>query len=205
MRSSRRPQANGQIRAFGCGFTPQEASILHLASPRLNHPANDEPRIPLFALLTPPLRRSSPCSRPPSSPHSSPSPPPYTPPPFHPTGASRTRNERAKNKGSSLDPSRAQSSSPKTLSIVAGKLLEVCPRSPRPDFRGSPAVVADFAERLQNLRPILVALADRHPAFCFASTSPEALEVELHHPLAELANPVRRCATPYLIMFEQSK
>src|SRR5262245_31755429 len=51
-----------------------------------------------------------------------------------------------------------------------------------------PAVVADLAKGLDDLRPVLIAVADPHPLFCVAVP----LEVELEHPLAELADPLRR-------------
>src|SRR5262249_33487591 len=70
---------------------------------------------------------------------------------------------------------------------AVGHLLEFLLAAAR-HFTSRPAVVADLVKGSQNVGPILVALANGHPAFLLAV----ALEVEFQHPLAELADPVPR-------------
>src|SRR6185437_6674908 len=61
-------------------------------------------------------------------------------------------------------------------------------RSAAADFGRRPAVVANFRQRLENVRPILIAFADPHPLFALAVT----LEIELEHAFTEFANPIAR-------------
>src|SRR5229473_3503744 len=71
-------------------------------------------------------------------------------------------------------------------------LEEVAPS--RADLGSRPAVVADFTQGLDHIRPILVALADIDPRILafLEFRNAKALEVELDHAFAELANPITR-------------